>query len=138
MYMYITEPGLNTHTRTHARTHREYYCLYIIVPHTTFLTSPKTQFLALCKLKIPKQTSLLVNSKDQLNTTERGISSGSARFVKIEQKQSLRTEVHLFEILTCYPFISTINHHGPIVSNQMEEFIRIQRVNGHLGEVYVD
>ena len=49
------------------------------------------------------------------------------QFAKI--KQSSGTEVHLLlEISSCDPLIWTMNHPRLIISNQVEEFISIQRL----------
>ena len=55
-----------------------------------------------------------------MNATSCSIASVYGLFAKI---------IHLnLEVLNCDPLLYTLNHPRPIVPNQMEEFISLQRV----------
>ena len=55
--------------------------------------------------------------------------AGKTKFKSTKKKQSSWTEVHLnLKILTNDPLIGTMNHPVLKISNQMEEFISIQKV----------
>ena len=57
------------------------------------------------------------------------ISSGCAPFAKIETILSDWSTFYILEILTCDPFICTMNHPRLIEAIKMEEIIGIERVN---------